>query len=107
MCIQTCGLTLKHLSRYTAVDECSKNEACVLGSYHALFWHCSLDLATDHLSKRRAVLWGSEAPLGLCSAGLGGGNPRRLASSLVHIHVQTVPLPHCTLENKHTVSFTV
>lgn len=77
----------------------------VLGSYHALFWHCSLDLATDHLSKWRAVLWGPEAPLGFCSAGLGGGNPRRLASSFVHIHVQSVPLPHRTLENKHAVSF--
>lgn len=73
---------------------------CVLGSYHALLWHCSLYLTADHLGQGRAVLWGSEAPLGLCTTGLGGRDPRRLATSLVHIHVQAVPLPRCTLGNK-------
>lgn len=70
---------------------------CVSWSYHALFWDRSLDFAADHLGQSRAVLWGSEAPLGLCSTGFGGGNPRRLAPSLVHVHVQSVPLPRCTL----------
>lgn len=72
----------------------------VLCSYHPLFWHRSLHFAADHLGQSGAVLWGSEAPLGLCSTSFSGGDPRWLAPSLVHVHVESVPLPRCTLGNK-------
>ena len=71
-------------------------------SYHALFWDSSLDLAAHHLGQGGAVLRRSEAPLGLGSAGLGGGggDTRWLAPRLIHVHVQTVPLPRRTLQKE-------
>lgn len=74
-------------------------------SYHALFWHSGLDFAADHLSQSGAVLWGSKPPLGLRSTRLSGWDPRCLASSLIHIHEQSVSLPRGTLGNRYTGEF--
>lgn len=69
-----------------------------VGAYHALFWHCHLNLATDHLGKSGTVLRGSEAPLWLC-ASLASGDPCWLTTGLINIHVQSISLPCCTLWN--------
>lgn len=81
-------------------DAKRETEAVRGGSYHALFWHCSLDFAADYLGQSGTVLRGAEALLRLRAAGLGGGAPRRLAPSLVHVHVEAISLPHCTLSNQ-------
>lgn len=74
-------------------------------SYHALLRHCCLDLATDDLGQRGAVLRGSEASLWLSSTGLAAGDLGRLSSGLVDVHVQPVPLLCCTLGKTQNGSY--
>lgn len=74
-------------------------------SYHALLRHCCLDLATDDLGQRGAVLRGSEPSLWLSSTGLAAGDLGRLTSGLVDVHVQPVTLPCCTLGKTQNGSY--